>query len=146
MTDYLLDTNILVNWVRRGALYRHLQARYGVDTALAEHKVSVVSFGELRSFARQQDWGPRRLAAVETLLAGFTPLDINTPAVLAAYVEIDVASHSDGRDMGKNDLWIAATARARGIPLLTSDNDFDHLPALGLVAVEWVDPAAGAAP
>ena len=31
------------------------------------------------------------------------------------------------RNMGKNDLWIAATARALNIPLLTTDADFSHL-------------------
>jgi hypothetical protein len=29
--------------------------------------------------------------------------------------------------MGKNDLWIAATAHALNAILLTTDNDFDHL-------------------
>ncbi len=29
--------------------------------------------------------------------------------------------------MGKNDLWIAATANATGATLLTTDSDFDHL-------------------
>ena len=29
--------------------------------------------------------------------------------------------------MGKNDLWIAATARFFNLPLLTTDGDFQHL-------------------
>ena len=29
--------------------------------------------------------------------------------------------------MGKNDLWIAATAYAMNAQLLTTDGDFDHL-------------------
>jgi len=29
--------------------------------------------------------------------------------------------------MGKNDLWIAATAHVTGATLLTADADFDHL-------------------
>jgi len=29
--------------------------------------------------------------------------------------------------MGKNDLWIAATASAFDIRLITTDKDFDHL-------------------
>jgi tRNA(fMet)-specific endonuclease VapC len=31
------------------------------------------------------------------------------------------------RNMGKNDLWIAATASVLDIPLMTTDNDFAHL-------------------
>jgi len=41
--------------------------------------------------------------------------------------------------MGKNDLWIAATARTTGATLLTTDKDFDHFdPAL--LPQEWIDP------
>ncbi|MEO0042302.1 MAG: hypothetical protein RL329_1750 [Bacteroidota bacterium] len=31
------------------------------------------------------------------------------------------------RNMGKNDLWIAATASILALELLTADNDFNHL-------------------
>ena len=40
------------------------------------------------------------------------------------------------RNMGKNDLWIAATALDLDLPQHTADNDFDHLPALGLQLVK----------
>ncbi len=30
-------------------------------------------------------------------------------------------------NMGKNDLWIAATASVLNLELLTTDSDFDHL-------------------
>jgi tRNA(fMet)-specific endonuclease VapC len=42
------------------------------------------------------------------------------------------------RNMGKNDLWIAATTAALGATLITTDQDFDHLlPAF--FAIDWVD-------
>ncbi len=41
--------------------------------------------------------------------------------------------------MGKNDLWIAATANATGALLLTTDKDFDHLDGAFLNRV-WIDP------
>lgn len=50
--------------------------------------------------------------------------------VIDAYVELDYAAFTypaGSRDMGKNDLWIAATARAAGATLITTDKDFDHL-------------------
>ena len=31
------------------------------------------------------------------------------------------------RNMGKNDLWIAATSSAYDLVLITTDNDFNHL-------------------
>ncbi len=36
------------------------------------------------------------------------------------------------RNMGKNDLWIAATALYFDMELHTTDNDFDHLTGLDL--------------
>jgi len=42
--------------------------------------------------------------------------------------------------MGKNDLWIAATAHVTGATLLTTDKDFDHLDPQFLVRV-WINPA-----
>ena len=56
-------------------------------------------------------------------------VDINHPSVIDA-VELDMVSqsHPDGAcNMGKNDLWIAACAKASGATLLTTDNDFTHL-------------------
>lgn len=29
--------------------------------------------------------------------------------------------------MGKNDIWIAAAATAKGYPVITTDKDFEHL-------------------
>ncbi|GAB4037726.1 hypothetical protein [Spirosoma gilvum] len=39
---------------------------------------------------------------------------------------------TSARNMGKNDIWIAATSLFYDAELRTSDNDFDHLSAIGL--------------
>ncbi|HMQ48430.1 MAG TPA: PIN domain-containing protein [Saprospiraceae bacterium] len=38
-----------------------------------------------------------------------------------------IKSDFSAKNMGKNDLWIAATASAFNITLVTTDRDFDHL-------------------
>jgi tRNA(fMet)-specific endonuclease VapC len=43
--------------------------------------------------------------------------------------------------MGKNDLWIAACAKASGASLLTTDKDFDHLNG-ALLTVEYISPTS----
>jgi len=42
--------------------------------------------------------------------------------------------------MGKNDLWIAATASVTGAGLMTIDGDFDHLDGkfLELIKIELI--------
>jgi tRNA(fMet)-specific endonuclease VapC len=58
--------------------------------------------------------------------------------LLPTYIGIDAYSqrnHPDyekysfatPRNMGKNDLWIAATASLLNLKLVTTDGDFDHL-------------------
>lgn len=63
-------------------------------------------------------------------------IDINSVDILQRYAEIDAFSQGrlnsrplnmSARNMGKNDLWIAATASVLDATLLTTDNDFDHL-------------------
>jgi predicted nucleic acid-binding protein len=63
-------------------------------------------------------------------------LDINIKEVIEKYAEIDAFSqgrlkekHSDfsARNMGKNDIWIAATASIFNLELVTTDKDFGHL-------------------
>jgi tRNA(fMet)-specific endonuclease VapC len=57
-------------------------------------------------------------------------LDIDEPAIMDAYEEIDCysLSHPVGAfHMGKNDLWIAASTKAAGAVLLTTDKGFDYL-------------------
>lgn len=85
-----------------------------------------------------------RLAALKKALNALVTIDINVAEVIDAYVEIDIYSqqHSDGaKNMGKNDLWIAACAKATGAALLTTDKDFDHLNP-DLLSVEYVDPTS----
>ena len=44
--------------------------------------------------------------------------------------------------MGKNDLWIAATAHASGAILLSTDGDFEHLDGI-LLKYKKIDQTAG---
>jgi predicted nucleic acid-binding protein len=41
-----------------------------------------------------------------------------------------------GRRVNVNDLWIAATAVANGLPVVTRDDDFDPLADLGVAVVK----------
>lgn len=67
--------------------------------------------------------------------------DINIEPIIESYAEIDAYSQNKlpgrplpltARNMGKNDLWIAATTSVLGATLLTTDTDFEHLNGLFL--------------
>lgn len=96
----------------------------------------------MRVLAKRNGWGQKKLDALQNALDNLVTVDVNHPDVLEAYVDIDLYSqnHAAGaRNVGKNDLWIAACARASGAELITTDKDFLHLhPAL--LTVHYVDP------
>ncbi len=125
--NYLLATNILVHYVRGDALGQRIEATYAVLTTPSTPRISIVTEGELRSLAIQWAWGRAKLRQMETLIARFVSVSLDHPGLIPAYAALDAYSRSVGRRMGKNDLWIAATARVTGGKLLTTDADFDHL-------------------
>jgi tRNA(fMet)-specific endonuclease VapC len=128
-TDWLVDTNLLIHVLRASALGKHVVGALQFRTRARDPLLSAVSQGELFSIARHNNWGEQRLGRLEELLNEVLIIDISATAraLHEKYAEIDTFSRSLGRQMGKNDLWIAATAAISGALLLTTDADFDHL-------------------
>jgi tRNA(fMet)-specific endonuclease VapC len=136
---YLLDTNILLALIRGKELGEAIDQQYGLRSSLNRSMICVVTAGEMLSLARQCEWGQTKLDEMQALLDEVVWIDINHPDILDAYGEIDHASRSQGRKMGKNDVWIAATAKVAKTTLLTTDLDFDHLQKKHLDLI-WIDP------
>lgn len=139
---YVLDTNILVHLCRNDALGQEVNRRFDLPNQVLRPTICIVTHGEIHSFARLRDWGEPKLKNLVKLMDNLVTVDINSGMILQAYAEIDVFSqrYPDGaRNMGKNDLWIAAVTRATRGTLLTTDKDFDHLhPAW--IKREYIDP------
>lgn len=133
---YLLDTNIILLNLQKKPLAYRIREELGLNDETNVAYVSVVTVGEIRSLAFQNKWGAQRIAGLRTYLDSFVTLDINVETVINRYAEIDAFSQNrlterplgmSARNMGKNDLWIAATASVLGATLITTDNDFVHL-------------------
>jgi tRNA(fMet)-specific endonuclease VapC len=134
MKNYLLDTNVIMSFLRKDKRWFTIEGQYDLKTS--NNFISVISLGELKSLALRNKWGDYRLSLIETLNNDFGILDINMPKIIDRYAEIDCFSQDklltkplnlSARNMGKNDLWIAATTSAFNLMLLTSDMDFNHL-------------------
>lgn len=103
--------------------------------------ISTVTKAELQSIATQNSWGKRKSDSLFGYLKELIHVDIISTSsdLIESYEWIDAYSNrkkadkfgkilsSSSRVMGKNDLWIAATAMALECPLLTVDGDFNHL-------------------
>jgi tRNA(fMet)-specific endonuclease VapC len=138
---YLLDTNILVAYVRGGNLGGWIEATYQLMSTPTAPIISVVTDGETRSLALQLGWSPARIRRLQALVQNCVSVQLDFQGVLDAYAMIDDRSRRIGRRMGKNDVWIAATAHVTGTLLLTMDQDFDHLHP-SILTRELIDPAS----
>jgi predicted nucleic acid-binding protein len=116
----LIDTSVLVA-AEKG---RALRAE-----ALPERSaVSIVTVAELRAgvlAAPDIQSRDRRMATLEGV-AGVTILPVEARAA-RAWAAMRAYLLAAERRVGANDLWIAATAAAHGMPVLTQDDDFDAL-------------------
>ena len=126
----IFDTNLIIQHVRRQAL---LPTRAVIPIVVA---------GELEALALKNDWGYQKVKFLQLLLDSYPVADLNRD-VTRLYGEVDAYSQGKlkgqplsvgltARNMGKNDLWIAAIGLYLDMEVHTTDNDFDHLPAFGL--------------
>jgi tRNA(fMet)-specific endonuclease VapC len=136
---YLLDTNILVHYIRDSALARRIEGIYSLRTQATGPIISVVTEGEIESLALQLAWGAQRRARMRDLLGRFISVPLDYAGVIDTYARISTHTRHVGVPMGDNDLWIAATSHATGARLLTTDKDFDHLHPT-FVQRDWIDP------
>jgi len=139
----LLDTSVILHLLRGKATGLALDAAYGLRKRAERPLASVVSVGEILSFAAQRRWGANKVDQLKKLVEELVVVDIRSESVLQRYADIDSFLVSIGRKVGDNDAWIAATAT--NAVLLTTDKDFDPL-AEHLISRIWFDPQVATAP
>ncbi|HEU4361907.1 MAG TPA: type II toxin-antitoxin system VapC family toxin [Mycobacterium sp.] len=98
--------------------------------------VSVITIAELRLGVLAATDSATRARRLETLTRAdaFEPIPIDRP-VASAWAALRIALRDIGRRMPLNDSWIAATAIAREIPVVTQDTDYDDIPGLTTIRV-----------
>ena len=98
--------------------------------------VSVITIGELRAgvlAASTLEARDRRLAALtEASKLEAIPLD---ERVAEAWAGLRITLRDAGLRMGVNDSWIAATALAHGVAVITQDQDYAAVAGLELIRV-----------
>jgi hypothetical protein len=93
-----------------------------------EGAISVVTLAELHAgvlSAVDLDSRARRMVTLNSV-AGAKLIDIDEPVVLV-WARMRAHLAQQGRRVNVNDLWIAASAAANDLPVITQDDDFDPL-------------------
>jgi len=124
----LLDTSVFIANETGRAL--------DVTQMPAEVAASVVTLAELQAgvlAAADTATRARRLATLDVLSdIELIPVDEN---VARTWAELRVHLAGSGRRVNVNDLWIAATALSRGLPVVTQDGDFDPVDGIAGLSV-----------
>ena len=98
--------------------------------------ISVITIGELRAgvlAASTLDLRDRRLATLTAASAlAAIPVD---ERVAEAWAHLRVSLRDAGLRMGLNSSWIAATALAHGVPVITQDADYAAVAGLEVIRV-----------
>lgn len=99
-----------------------------------EVAVSVITIGELRLGVLAAVDGPTRSRRLTTLLRAesLDPLPVDARVTWAT---LRLALRESGQRMPLNDSWIAATAIARRIPVVSQDDGYASVPGLTVIRV-----------
>ena len=110
------------------------QARPLVGQPPERITVSVITVGELRLGVLAAETTDTRAQRLETLTKAqlLDPLPIDA-SVANAWAVLRLALREAHRRMPLNDSWIAATAIAHGIPVVSQDANYDDIPGLEVV-------------
>jgi hypothetical protein len=99
-----------------------------------ELAVSIITVAELRAgvlVAGDVQTRDRRLATLTEALA-LDPVPVDD-SVARTWARLRVDLRDNGLSMRVNDSWIAATAMALGVPLVTQDVDYRGVPNLSTI-------------
>jgi tRNA(fMet)-specific endonuclease VapC len=133
---FIFDTNILIEYLRGNEATAQLLEQNNCFLPSNTAAISIVTQAELYAFAIKNKWGVKRISLLENLIVQLLIIPIDSKVIVEKYAEIDAFSQGVlpervlGRsaiNMGKNDLWIAATTALTNGTLITTDNDFRHL-------------------
>jgi predicted nucleic acid-binding protein len=96
--------------------------------------VSAITLGELRLGVLQARDGENAARSLSTyeLAHSFEPLTIDD-SVSEAWALLISRLRAAGRKAPINDSWIAATAIAHEVPVVTQDTDYDEMPGLEVI-------------
>lgn len=128
MTDAIVDTSVLIaRETGRSIRVARLPDRLAVSTiTIGELRAGVLAAGDVAT-------RDRRLATLlNTLELAALPVD---EIVAEAWARLRQDLRDRALRMPVNDSWIAATAIAHRVPLVTQDDDYADVPGLEVIHV-----------
>jgi tRNA(fMet)-specific endonuclease VapC len=131
--SFLLDTDICSAYLKGNpVVVGRVMLHYG------GLNVSVITVGELLTWALRANAPPDRLTGIQDLLKGATVLGV-TLSIAEKFGEIRAGLFDSGITVGEMDLLIGATALVHGLTMVTRNTkDYSDIP--GLTIDDWLVP------
>lgn len=137
MKRYVLDTSILLHYIRESKLSLQIEEHIHIMSRESVPLIASVTVGELEGFMQRQNWGEKKITQLKRVLSKVLVVDITghdkklmkSYATLWNYSKNALPENKLGKSIGigQNDVWIAALTKTSGAELVTTDGDFDHL-------------------
>src|SRR5438093_12712406 len=107
---YLLDTGILLHWVRGKTVAENIDSQFQLRTSSFRPLICEVTLGEMEAFALDEKWKDTRREKLRQLKRELVIVDISDHRVIEAYAKFSTLARSNGWAIfhDKNYLWIAA--------------------------------------
>jgi tRNA(fMet)-specific endonuclease VapC len=130
----LIDTDVASVLYRSRLFQRVVPAELAQAVADRSLAISVITLGEASYGALSRKWSTWRTAEMlEYYADSFGVVELGRD-VAVEYGRLRAATESLGRPVASNDLWIAASAAANGLPLVTLNRrHFEPLTLHGLL-------------
>ena len=127
MNGDMLDTNVIIKFLAGDESAKQL-----IDSA-TDIYVPIIVVGELHYGAHKSSKTESNLALFANFLSGFSITHIDE-SIAAMYGEVKEQLRKKGVNLPENDVWIAATAKARQCRLITYDAHFKSVEGLDVVS------------
>jgi len=138
MKIFILDTNILLGYIRGAGFASYVEKKFDLFNPDNISLISIVSHAEIYSLANKLGWGKLKIDLMNELLNKVPHVKIDSYALINAFAEIDsfnegkhqtkkLPQNMSSRKIEDNDVWIAATAYVLKATLISTDKHFEHL-------------------
>ena len=143
--SYLLDTNILLHWIRGNKVAENIEGQFHLRASPFRPQICEVTLGEIEAFARDAKWDVSRRGKLKELKRDLISIGISDYRIVESYADMSSLARAKGWAIfhDKNDLWIAAATRVTGARLLTMDKGFIPLRDEGELEVIILDSKTG---
>lgn len=131
VSPIVLDTSIVSYFLKGHELAEPYRRRLGRRAGA----LSIITLGEMQYGAERMKWGSKRIAELDAVVGQFLLLP-QERSVARWYGSLKSRREAEGRPIAIPDAWIAASALAFGLPLMTHNRrDFDAIPGLRVISL-----------